>query len=132
MNLFIDSSAFVALRSVEDPAHRRALQLMQAVGNDYAEFVTSHFIIAESITVISQKVSHHDAVDFRDHDIADIRVMRITEELEYQAFEIFRNLTSKNVSFIDCTSFALMRSLGLTTAFAFDDHFKQHRFKLLK
>lgn len=132
MNLFVDSSAFVALRSVKDPSHQRALELMQEVGDTYAELVTSNFIIAESITVISQKVSHWDAVDFREHDLAALRVVRITEDLEDQAFEIFRELASKNVSFIDCTSFALMRSLGITTAFAFDEHFTQQGFILLK
>jgi len=132
MNLFIDSSAFVALRSVEDPSHRQAVALMQTIGDGYSEFITSNFIIAESTTVISQRVSHYDAVDFREHDLSSIRVVSISEELEEQAFEIFRNLTSKNISFVDCTSFAVMRSLGITTAFAFDSHFKQHGFKLLK
>lgn len=132
MNLFVDSSAFVALRSVEDPSHNQAVALLQRTGDEHAELVTSNFIIAESITVISQKVSQWDAVDFREHDLAAIRVVRITEELEDQAFEIFRNLTSKNVSFIDCTSFAVMRSLGFTTAFAFDEHFTQQGFTLLR
>jgi len=37
-----------------------------------------------------------------------------------------------NVSFIDCTSFALMRERGITTAFSFDEHFTRQGFVLLQ
>jgi predicted nucleic acid-binding protein len=37
----------------------------------------------------------------------------------------------KNISFIDYTSFELMRLLGLKKVFTFDKHFKEQSFKLL-
>jgi predicted nucleic acid-binding protein len=34
----------------------------------------------------------------------------------------------RNLSIVDCTSFELMRSLGVKKAFAFDRHFKEQGF----
>jgi predicted nucleic acid-binding protein len=132
MNVCADSSAFVAIKNSADPNHEAAYKIFTAYAGSDTGIITSNFIIAESVTVISQKVSHKAAIEFREQDLAGIQIVRITEELEEHAFEIFRSLTSKNVSFIDCTSFALMRSLGLTTAFSFDEHFVQQGFKLLR
>jgi hypothetical protein len=49
----------------------------------------------------------------------------LAEEDIGQAWTIFRSHSDKGWSFTDCTSFALMRRLGISTAFAFDRHFSQ-------
>jgi len=131
MIVFADSSAFVAVKNVADPNHEAAYKIFSAYAGSDIGIMTSNLIIAESLTVISQKVSHRAAVEFREQDLAGIQIVRITEELEGKAFEIFRSLTSKNVSFIDCASFALMRERGITTAFSFDEHFTRQGFTLL-
>jgi predicted nucleic acid-binding protein len=38
---------------------------------------------------------------------------------------------SKTLSLVDCTSFVVMRQLGLNTAFAFDKHFQLQGFRCL-
>lgn len=42
-----------------------------------------------------------------------------------QAWSIFEKYQDKGWSFTDCTSYAVMKRLGITQAFAFDDHFRQ-------
>ncbi len=44
---------------------------------------------------------------------------------EREALEILRRYTDKGFSFADAISFAVMRRLGITTAFTFDRHFAQ-------
>lgn len=57
-----------------------------------------------------------------------LSVVRPTKALEDQAWEIFAHYDDKDFSFTDCTSFAVMRQLGITTVFAFDEHFEQFGF----
>ena len=132
MNLFIDSSAFVALNNRLDGTHQRAVELNNSLVGKEFRFFTSNFVISESLTMIAQKVSLERAVRFKEEDFRDVDVVKITEAHEDQAFEIFKHLTSKNISFVDCTSFAVMRSLGITTVFSFDEHFKKMGFKMLQ
>jgi predicted nucleic acid-binding protein len=47
-----------------------------------------------------------------------------------QAWSLFVRHDRQGFSFTDCTSFAIMRELGLTDAFAFDDHFAQMGFRV--
>jgi predicted nucleic acid-binding protein len=49
-----------------------------------------------------------------------------TLEASWKLFRIMRD-----VSFTDCTSFVLMRTLGLQAAFTFDRHFKRAGFKTI-
>jgi predicted nucleic acid-binding protein len=53
------------------------------------------------------------------------------EELEKEAFRIFEKYTDKRLSFTDCTSFALMKRLGISKAFAFDEDFLAVGFELV-
>jgi predicted nucleic acid-binding protein len=52
-----------------------------------------------------------------------VRVDRIDERLEDEALGWLRQHDEREYSFVDATSFALMRSLRITDAFAFDGDF---------
>ena len=46
------------------------------------------------------------------------------------AWELFVRHDDKDFLFTDCTSFVIMRELGLTDAFAFNEHFAQMGFRV--
>ena len=54
---------------------------------------------------------------------ARIQVHRVDEELEDEALSWLRRHDERLYSFVDATSFALMRSLGIQEALAFDGDF---------
>jgi predicted nucleic acid-binding protein len=56
----------------------------------------------------------------------------LTPEAIEQAWALFRRFDDKEFSFTDCTSIALMRSLALREALAFDGHFTQAGFVELR
>ena len=52
--------------------------------------------------------------------------LHFLQEIEVrQAWKIFRDFADKEWSFTDCTSKVAMEKLGITKAFAFDQHFRQ-------
>jgi predicted nucleic acid-binding protein len=55
----------------------------------------------------------------------------MTETLIKKAWDIFDNFQDKNFSFIDCSSFAVMKELNIQKAFAFDRHFEQFGFEII-
>lgn len=56
----------------------------------------------------------------------------ISEELEHEALDWLRRHDERPYSFVDATSFAFMRSLGITQALAFDGYFAAAGFDELR
>ncbi|MEW6233622.1 MAG: PIN domain-containing protein, partial [Chloroflexota bacterium] len=54
-----------------------------------------------------------------------ITVVEVGKGVCQDAWEVFVRYSDKEWSFTDCTSFALMRRLGLGEVFTFDDDFRQ-------
>ena len=52
-----------------------------------------------------------------------VEVAAVSEQLEAEALSWLRRHDERPYSFVDATSFTLMRSLGIAEAFAFDGDF---------
>jgi len=121
--IFIDTSAWFAIKDVGDAGYASAMNFM----SQRPHLVTTNFIIDETITLVRAHLGHRDAVDIGERlwrgEMATI--IWITREDEQAAWELFRRYDDKDFSFTDCTSFVVMRRLGITQAFTFDDHFGQ-------
>ena len=91
-------------------------------------FVTSTYILDETITLVNAHLGHAAAERFGhrlwNEEVA--RLVHVSSEDEMHAWAIFTRYADKDFSFTDCTSFALMERLHLDSAFAFDAHFAQY------
>ena len=128
--VFVDTSAFIALLDPRDDCHAQAMRVEQSLASQAAHLVTTNFVLDETYTGLRGKIQHSAILRFRDsvRQSQQLKVIHITETLEDQAWEIFARYGDKDFSFTDCTSFAVMRQLGIATAFAFDEHFEQAGF----
>ena len=127
MKLFIDTGAFIALIDTDDENHEAARTFYKTSSEKGGRFVTTNFIVCETMNYLRARVSHRVAVAFRENlkKSGLIETITITPHIEDMAFAIFKQYSDKNFSFTDCTSFSIMKSLKLTRAFAFDRHFEQ-------
>lgn len=131
--IFVDADAFVAFTKQDDSNHKRAKQIFEKLQNSLVTFITSNFVFAEVVTVLSQRVDHEAAVTFIDNMKSDdsiFQIERINEETEEKAVQIFIQQTSKNVSFFDCTNIALIRQKNMDGVFSFDSIYKKNGFKI--
>lgn len=128
MRIFIDTSAFIALSDQDDQCYENAKEfdLGQIIRNP--RFLTSNFIVCETLNYLRIRVSYETAIRFRENLYKSkiTEVISIAADLEEKAFRIMKRYKDKTCSFTDCTSFALMESLGVTAAFGFDEHFRQY------
>lgn len=134
LKIFVDSDAFVAFLKADDNNHFKAEKYFNELKAKNALFMTSNYVFAEVVTVLSQRIAHSVAVDF----IQNIRsfenamtIRWITEEIEGAAINIFIGQKSKNVSFVDCTNMALMEHFHMDAIFSFDEIYKKNGFKMI-
>ncbi len=96
-------------------------------------FVTTDYVMDETITLIRHAHSHAKATEFAEAALASrvLKIVYVDKIMFSSALELFRKNSDKTWSFTDCTSFAVMNSLGVATAFSFDRHFRQAGFETL-
>lgn len=130
--IFVDSSYWIAQRLLRDGRHGDASALEAIYGHE--SLVTSSAILAETWTFLRRRVDHMAAVGWLDRILAaaNIRTDRIDAELEAEAWAWLRVHDERPYSFVDATSFALMRKLRITDALAFDGDFAAAGFNELR
>ncbi len=132
MNLFVDTSAWLALYDSDDGHHKNAVKKSVDIRKRKIDLVTSDYILDESITIIRHTVSHKAAVAFGESIMNSgiVKIVRVTDETFFGSWEMFRQYDDKRFSFTDCTSFILMKMMGTRRAFTFDRHFRQAGFEI--
>jgi uncharacterized protein len=121
--IFVDTSFWVALRLRRDSRHDDALALLDSSAG--SALVTSNHVRGETWTFLRARGGQRDGVAYLEmvEQTPRLQVTFVGEELERDALDWLRRHDERPYSFVDATSFALMRSLGIRNAFAFDGDF---------
>jgi len=126
-SVFVDTSAFVALRNASEAEHERARETLAALLREGVALFTSNYVFAETYTALLVRVGRGEAIEWgRRFRIGEaIELVRLDAEVERGAWEILERHGDKRWSYVDATSFALIERDGGGEAFAFDTHFEQ-------
>lgn len=130
--IFVDTSFWIALRNRRDGHHDQASALLLA--HQGSRLVTSNHVRGETWTFLRRRSGHAAAVAFLDLIERSPRVTTVFVEpgLEEEALDWLRRRAEREYSFVDATSFALMRSLAIHEALAFDGDFSAAGFHELR
>lgn len=119
---FVDTSYWVAFHRRRETHHEAARALWLA---DAGHAVTSELVLGETWTFLRRKESHATAVRFLDLVEASPRVSvyEVDSDTVEWAWQWLRRRDERVYSFVDATSFVLMRTHKIREALAFDDDF---------
>lgn len=120
---YADSSFFIALAVERDRRHADALSLLGAHGGE--RLITTNHVLGETWTFLRSRYGHAVAARFLEQVDASARteVVFVEHKLESEAWSWLRRHDERSYSFVDATSFALMRHRRISEAFAFDGDF---------
>lgn len=118
---FIDTSFWVALRLRRDANHEAAVRLW-APGK---ALITTNHVVGETWTFLRRRDGHPSAVAYLDavETAGWLMVAHVDEAIEREARAWLRRHDERAYSFVDATSFTVMRREGLREALAFDGDF---------
>ncbi|MDQ3408105.1 MAG: PIN domain-containing protein [Chloroflexota bacterium] len=121
--IFVDTSFWVALRNRRDDHHDAALWLFRSKAA--SPLLSTNHVRGETWTFLRRRAGHGSAADFLDviEEAARLQVEHVDTATEDDALGWLRRHDEREYSFVDATSFALMRRLGVREAFAFDGDF---------
>ena len=130
--IFVDTSFWVALANRRDGHHPEAETLLHGIDDE--QLVTSNHVQGETWTWLRRRVGHRSAVGFLDELARSdrVEVVHVDPELERRAISWLRKRDEREYSFVDATSFVLMRSMRIRDALAFDGDFTAAGFRELR
>ena len=126
--VYIDTSALYAVLDADDENHESAKRLWTDLLTQEARLVCSNYVLVETFALVQHRLGI-EAVRTLQEDILPTLHVEWVDELSHRA-AVTALLTAgrRRLSLVDCTSFEVMRQLGIRTAFAFDAHFAEQGF----
>ena len=130
--IFVDTSFWVALRNRRDGRHAESAALLERY--QLGPLVTTNHVRGETWTFLRRRAGHHSAVAFLEavERSPRIRLVFVSEELEGEAIRWLHRHDEREYSFVDATSFAVMRAMRIKVALAFDGDFAAAGFNELR
>jgi predicted nucleic acid-binding protein len=131
--IFIDASAYIGILNPDDSNHKKALELSSFLTQEN-HTITSYAVLGEVLTVGSMRYNRKASIDFV-KGIFESKTTIVAEnsELRKKAFKIFQDIKDKDVSWVDCYSFAIIDHYKIEKVFSFDKDFKKYtKAKLLE
>ena len=122
--IFVDTGAWFAAFVPNDPDHTVADAWLE---QNTQPLVTTDYVLDELLTLLKRRGEFDRAQAIAPLLLAGeiARMEWITPADVHRAWEVYRDYRDKGWSFTDCTSRVVMARLGVQTAMAFDDHFRQ-------
>ena len=119
---FVDTSFWIGLHYRRDARHAAAIEIWRNLSEP---LVTTNHVVGETWTFLRRRTGHPQAVRFVEAAAASsgLAIHRVDEAEEVEAWEWLRRHDEREYSFVDATSFAVMRRLRLSEALAFDGDF---------
>lgn len=120
--IFVDSNYFIALFNPQDSLFKQATLANSKLEKDNPQIYISTYIFSEIVTVLSQRTGRVNAIHAGNQLLEGrISILQSTMETEELSWKIFNRVKKKNMSFVDCSSIAVMQAEGINKFLTFDE-----------
>jgi uncharacterized protein len=128
---FVDTSFWIALASARDRHHAEARALAE---RGLGPLLTSNHVVGETWTFVRRRHGHASATACvrAMRAVPALTVLHVEPGLEEDAWRWLERRDEREYSFVDATSFALMRRHRLREVLAFDGDFSAAGFVELR
>ncbi|MFH0925293.1 MAG: PIN domain-containing protein [bacterium] len=131
MNIFVDTSAFLAVIDADDFNHRLAKKIWDNLITTREELGCTNYILLETFALMQRRFGIETVKIFQEDVCPIIDIYWIRESDHLIGVNAVITTSRRKLSLVDCISFTIMRQLQINKAFSFDPHFKEQGFNLI-
>ena len=132
MSVVIDTSAFLALLDVHEHNYVHAQRIWTQLAEQSTLLFCTSYVLAETAALVQNRLGMSQLRAFHENVFPFLRVLWVDAALHGAGMTAVLTANRRQLSLVDCVTFAVMRQSGLNTAFAFDTHFDEQGFDVLR
>lgn len=129
--VLVDTSAMYALLVADDANHADAVEALERLREADDELLSTSYVLQEATTLLQVRSGMRAVRDLHERLRPLLKVIWIEAKTHDSAMGAMLAAASKKISLTDWTSFEVMRTRGIETAFAFDADFRRRGFRTL-
>jgi len=131
VKVFLDTSALYAVLDHNDANHLPAREWWMGCLGGTDVLVISNYILVECSALIQHRLGMDALRALTDEVIPALEIEWVLPDDHHTATAAVLAANRRNLSLVDCSSFAVMRRLGVRHAFTFDRHFAEQGFEVV-
>jgi predicted nucleic acid-binding protein len=132
MSVFVDTSAIIAYISRDDAQHLTATRLMQTLAQRQAPLISTSYVIVEAIALMQRRLGLAAVRDYQESMAPLLDIVWIDQSLHAAGLAAMLAANRRQLSLVDCVSFEVCRRRRIEQVFAFDRHFAEQGFAMLR
>lgn len=131
--VFVDTSALIAIGNRHDAFHTEAVRINEILGQSHVIFVTSTAVLLEFGSAFSAGPLRKAAIKMIEAIRASKKwhVVLIDNDILTKSFKLFKKAQDKEWGLVDCTSIIVAIEMNIKEVFTSDHHFEQAGFTIL-
>ena len=128
MNVFVDTSALLAILAANDRSHVLAKQVWTDLLTRQVNLIVTNYVLLETFSLVQRRLGMMAIIILQQDITPALRVEWVAEREHMTGLAAMLTAADRQLSLVDCVSFAAMRRLRIEVAFAFDRHFADQGF----
>lgn len=132
MNIFADTSGLFALLVKNDYMYVRARENFNYFAENNAQLVTSSFVLVETTALLQRRIGLMPVNDFHTKILPLLEIVWVDDKWYAKGMQRLLTQNNRDISLVDCISFEIMETLQIKWAFAFDKHFEENGFAIVR
>jgi predicted nucleic acid-binding protein len=131
MNVFVDTSAVLAMATLQDTSYRAAEKIWQRLLTEQHTLWSTNYVILETTALLQARKGMPAVQSFYTAIFPLLRLVWIDEAMHKASIQALLLANRRSLSLVDCSSIAVARQFGIQYFFAFDQHFTEQGFVCL-
>ena len=127
--VFVDTSAILALLVATDEAHPAAKMVFARLAAREAALLTTSYVLVETYALLGRRLGIEAVRGFREQFAPLLEVIWVDQDLHNRALDMLLQRGSRQLSLVDVTSFLVIGEQQIEEVFAFDRHFENEGFR---
>jgi len=130
--VFVDTSILFDTLDASSKTHKISSKRWSRALDGEDVLFTHNYVLVETLALIQNRLGMTAVTAFAEDVLPVLSVRWIDDATHKAALAALLTAKRRQMSFVDCASFQIMRELSIKSAFTLDSHFKQQGFRIYR